>query len=471
MERPSAGVLRRAGRLAATLAGLAAALTSAVFQPPAAEAQPKTGLVYMTVLRDDKLNAIVSRYEQRRPDIEIKPIRLATDGTRLGSDAQIARFDGAMAAGERVDVYDGGMGGTGIIRPRALDGKLLALDDYIALDHFDIDEYFPKGSTTTCTYGGKLYTLPLSKQIYPVYYNLDMFKAAGLAPPGFDWTLDDLRAYAKKLTSGEGDRKVYGAWIPVDWGWLAGVPAQVAGWEAYVEKDGVKSPNFDDSRIRKTLEVFYQMSMQDKSNPASEEISRGRLDMAEFFATGRTAMIVGNAWALGDLQRKRAQGSLKFTMGVAPLPRVDRTVTKALSASEYGLGLAVPGTAKEAWEAYRFIKFVTLECADILREIPASPLADRRAVLGFLGSYIDPTGKKYEGVFGEDELAGLFDERPGMKSYYGMKEDAYIGPLWDLFAEDALRYLAGSISLDGAIADMTKRGQGIIDRVSAGSKR
>ena len=430
----------------------------------------KVKLVYMTTHKPDKLKAILDRYKEKRPDVEIETIELVQGTTAASSDQVIAKFDATIATGTVVDVFDGGAGGTGIIRPRAMNGTLLPMDEYIKSEGMNMDELFPKGSAYTCTFGepAQWYTLPLTKQVYPVFYNKDMFKAANLAEPTAEWTLDDLRQYAAKLTTGEGVNKVFGAWIPVDWGWFVGVPCQVAGWEAYVEKDGKKVPNFDSPYLKKTMQIYYDMSMVDLSNPTAAEITLNKLNMNEYFAEGKTAMIVGNAWALGDLQKARAMGKLNFEMGVAPLPRVDETVPMDVSASEIGLGYAIPQTSANPAEAFKFIKFVTLECADILRELPASNKVDEKTVMGFLGTYIDENGKKYENLFKKEEMEGFFENRTGMKIYYKMKEDAFVGPLWGVLHDETGKVMTDAEKIDDAIRNMMERGVQEIDKVAAG---
>lgn len=60
------------------------------------------------------------------------------------------------------------------------------------------------------TVNGKHYALPYSMATYGLYYNKAMFDKAGVPYPTDDWTWDDLRAAALKLTSGSGASKTYG---------------------------------------------------------------------------------------------------------------------------------------------------------------------------------------------------------------------------------------------------------------------
>ena len=85
--------------------------------------------------------------------------------------------------------------------PRALNGMLLPLDEFIEQEGIDMEEMYIPGSKTTCAFGEgedqKWYTLPMSRTLYPVYYNKDMFEAARIPEADSDWTFDDLRKSPK----------------------------------------------------------------------------------------------------------------------------------------------------------------------------------------------------------------------------------------------------------------------------------
>ncbi|MEI6876091.1 MAG: ABC transporter substrate-binding protein [Spirochaetota bacterium] len=70
---------------------------------------------------------------------------------------------------------------------------------------------------------GKLVALPWNKSTPLVYYNKDMFKAAGVPEPNPGWTWAEFQAAAEKLTiKKDGVTTVYGCEIPVDeWFWEA----------------------------------------------------------------------------------------------------------------------------------------------------------------------------------------------------------------------------------------------------------
>ena len=425
-------------------------------------------LVYMTGVSPETLNQLLERYKTIAPNVEFTIIQMPP-----GGEENLAKFDGAVASGQQIDLFDVG-GGTGVSRPRAFSGTILPLDEYIENAGIDMEKTFVPGSDFTCAFvfgdeeSRHWYTLPMSLTLYPVYYNKTMFDAANIPAPSDDWTFEDLRSVAKQLTSGSGVNKVFGSWIPVDWGWFAGVPAQLAGWEAYREEDGKRFANFDDERLIKTIEMYYNMSVVDESNPSATEINVSKLDMVDYFVAGQSAMIVGNAWCFFDLQKAKALGEMDFELGIVVLPRVVSGISKDVTAGEIGGGMSIPKTTAHPNEAFQFMLFCALDCADIYRALPASSEADMDAVLGYLGSYFDEDGKKYENLFTREELDYYMREnREGFKSYYQMKEDEYIGPLWVVLATEVNNVMTDAKTIDQAIADMMIEGQKEIDKLEA----
>ena len=58
---------------------------------------------------------------------------------------------------------------------------------------------------------GNFYGIPFRADFWVVFYNKALFDAAGVPYPTNDMTLEDYDALARKMTSGSGSEKVYGA--------------------------------------------------------------------------------------------------------------------------------------------------------------------------------------------------------------------------------------------------------------------
>ncbi len=57
---------------------------------------------------------------------------------------------------------------------------------------------------------GNFYAVPFRSDFWVLFYNKDLFDAAGVPYPANDLTMEDYDALARQMTSGEGDSKVYG---------------------------------------------------------------------------------------------------------------------------------------------------------------------------------------------------------------------------------------------------------------------
>ena len=89
-------------------------------------------------------------------------------------------------------------------------GLYIALDDYIAKEKdFNLGD-FTKPSLVSYQYDGKLWGIPYDEGPGNLYYNKDLFDAAGEAYPDDSWDLEKLKAVAIKMTKGEGPDKIFG---------------------------------------------------------------------------------------------------------------------------------------------------------------------------------------------------------------------------------------------------------------------
>ncbi|MFN8495528.1 MAG: sugar ABC transporter substrate-binding protein [Caldilineaceae bacterium] len=89
-------------------------------------------------------------------------------------------------------------------------GSFVNLQPYIDKQtDFNLDD-FTKPSLVSYKKNGDLYLVPYDEGPLLLYWNVDMFDAAGIPHPTVDWTMDNLLEAAQKLTKGEGVNKVFG---------------------------------------------------------------------------------------------------------------------------------------------------------------------------------------------------------------------------------------------------------------------
>lgn len=162
-----------------------------------------------------------------------------------------------------------------------------------------------------------LYAGPVEWVTVAVYYNKDMFDAAGVAYPSAEWTWDDFAAAAEALTDPEND--VYGALPYMEY---------QAGYPNWIAATGT-TPVVEAGRTRCTLEdpgsleaLNFLKGLYDAGYAPSVSIVGGSNadDAFNFFASGKVAMVTGGAWKL-----PAADESLTFNWDVVQLPRNPET--------------------------------------------------------------------------------------------------------------------------------------------------
>jgi multiple sugar transport system substrate-binding protein len=137
----------------------------------------------------DVWNQIVADFESANPDIAVS-VEVSD------WDSYWTKLKTLLAANTPPDIF-------AIDAPYYLDyqskGVLRNLQSYIDADPSVFDGIYPQTLQAYQTADG-YFGIPRDFQTIVLFYNKDMFDAAGLAYPTADWTWDDLRAAAQTLT-------------------------------------------------------------------------------------------------------------------------------------------------------------------------------------------------------------------------------------------------------------------------------
>ncbi|NJN54528.1 MAG: extracellular solute-binding protein [Anaerolineae bacterium] len=151
--------------------------------------------------------SLVDAFMEKYPDIDIEVTHIPSQGdyrTRLATD---------YAAGTPPDVS---LMNYRHIAAFAAKDLLTPLTPY--LDKSDLiqsDDFYPV-AINAFTWQGELICLPQNISSLVVYYNQDLFDAAGLPYPADDWTWDDFLATAVTLTQ---DHNGDGKTASTAWAW------------------------------------------------------------------------------------------------------------------------------------------------------------------------------------------------------------------------------------------------------------
>jgi len=181
----------------------------------------------------------------------------------------------------------------------ALRNLFQPLDDYVVQDGYDLSVYFP-GAIDACKVEGSLYALPVDG--HPgwsaLYYQPEIFAAAGVAEPTDTWTYDDMTQAAVDLTKREGDKvDIYGLWVaPYYEASLTPISA-FGGWP--MNADGTKAMFDDPNTIAGVRWIRDVMNEHKVALPNPSFDSR-----AELWSSGKVGMVLSGIWEgayLGDV--------------------------------------------------------------------------------------------------------------------------------------------------------------------------
>ncbi|SDH09488.1 ABC transporter substrate-binding protein [Nonomuraea jiangxiensis] len=244
-------------------------------------------------------------FKQRHPNIEIKRETSAFD-------AYLTKYMAQAAGGKLPDVmYIHYSWAQNFIA----NDIFQSLDDYIAktpaFDMADLPQnalgYFKDGA-------GKLYGLPTDMAPKLLFYNKDVFDAAGVDYPDDSWTFDTMLDMARKLAKGEGAEKVYGFTpMPIPAPDLSTIFLMPYGG-GFLSQDEM-SVEINKEPARKALGLWLDLLRKDKATPSLAELNQV-LEKVEPFKIGKAAMSIQGAWILTELAKQKA-----FKWGAAPVPK------------------------------------------------------------------------------------------------------------------------------------------------------
>jgi len=186
-------------------------------------------------------------------------------------------------------------------------GYAAPMTDYIAADSFDLSGYV--GTEANYAVDGVQYALPFRSDFWVLFYNKDLFDAAGVAYPTNDMTWDEYAELAKKMTS-DG---VYGTHYHT---WLSAV----ANWAVC---DGV---NTLADREYSDLAYFYNLyqGLEDAGAcMAFNELKASGLHYSAAFANGNVAMMPMGYWYVSTLIGYINDGTCNFNWGITAVPHAE----------------------------------------------------------------------------------------------------------------------------------------------------
>ncbi|MFF1877149.1 ABC transporter substrate-binding protein [Leifsonia sp. NPDC058230] len=321
------------------------------------------------------------------------------------------------------------------IRPYASGGQLLDISGEIKAENVDLNKY-PKAVLDLYDQGdGKIYGLPKDVDTNAVWFNKAIFDKAGVAYPKSDWTWDDFRETAKKLTDPAAG--VWGVAAPIDYqGGYYNTILQAGG--QVISKDGTKA-EIDSPEAQAGIK-FWTDLQADKSSPTLKQLSDTEAET--LFEQGKIGMYMSGAyWALQLYNNK----DIAPNVDIAPMPTGVKQATVTSGIENVGYA-----NTKHPDAVKKFLLFASgKEAADIQ--------AKTGAVL-----------PAYEG--GEKKWMAAMPDFKNLQVFIDAKKYSVPLPVQGNAAEwqgDQTKYLTGAWDGTTSVADATKQYADAIDKVLA----
>jgi len=242
-------------------------------------------------------------------------------------------------------------------------------------------------------YQGDLWGLPTQAQVRVLFYNRDLFDAAGEPYPTAGWTLDDFVVRAVALTTGDGAEKQYG-FLPLN-GDASDLPAFVA-LQGVALWDEEGRPRFDAPEVVAAVRWYTDLALKHGVMPAFPDDVPDPDPAAQqarqaLVRAGRVAM-----WTDFSGLDRSSVWPLDAEVGMAPLPREADGVTDFLYE-----GLFIGADAPYPEACWQWLKFVS-ERAEPVQQLPA-----RRSLLDsdiFAQEVGDEAVETYRALLEYDDL-------------------------------------------------------------------
>lgn len=319
-------------------------------------------------------------------------------------------------------------------------GAFLDLTKLVNRDKAEFKEVFPTAFALWKTSKAEQYAFPFDFDLPALFYNKELFDAAGIDYPNDKWTWDDMLKAAIALTkdtNGDGQPDQYGFtnwyfhWATLIW----------ANGGSLLTTDGTK-PNLNTPEARQALEFYAKLFSHNVNCSMADAKRLGSPHPPALWKAGKIGMMPAGAWApsIWMFDKDKNQYVMDFDVAHMPLsPRGKRAVQMD------GQGMAILAGSKNVEAAWKFIKFLASVDVQTMSGHDLGQFPIRRDVAlskAFLPPDKPPVNKK---VFVEvADYAHAYPKVPNWKAAY------------KVMATEIAKYATAQQSLDEAITNIDK---------------
>lgn len=219
------------------------------------------------------------------------------------------------------------------LAPYVSSGSLESIDDFWDVTGLDAGNY-AENVVEYSKHDGVLYGVPMQYNSTYLYWNKDLFEAAGLDPEAPPATLDELAQYAEKLT--DASKGQYGFAMPVN----VTYPQFIWANGGDINDPEAGTNLLDSAENLATLEWMYDLAVNKKVSPEAVTGS----DADAMLQNGQVAMYMSGPWQINGLNE------LGVNYGVGAVP----AGTAGQFSTAGGCSYMIPAGTDEAAKALAY---------------------------------------------------------------------------------------------------------------------
>ena len=209
------------------------------------------------------------------------------------------------------------------------------LNGYIEASGYDLSGF--AGIESNYAVDGEQYALPFRSDFWVLYYNKNLFDAAGVEYPTNDMTWEEYAELAKQMTGDDVFGTHYHTWL-----------SAVVNWDVCDGENTLIDGEYSD------LAYFYQL-YQDLEDAgacmAYDELKAAGLHYSAAFENGNVAMLPMGYWFVSTLINDRNEGKYDFDWGIVSVPHKDGVAAGSSFGNLTGAMINAKSDDKDlAWE-------------------------------------------------------------------------------------------------------------------------
>ncbi len=346
------------------------------------------------------ITAVLKAFQKAQPNITVSPL-LTSWGNYW------PKYNADLAARATSDVQF-----LTFVPSYASKGALMEIRSLLKKHGQSVPKAYTPALLSIFEWNGGLYGYPRDNDTKVIFYNKKLFRQAGLAMPKSDWTWDDLRAAALKLTKRQGNRVTQ-----------YGVAFETGQYRLYFWQSGTELFDNDARPTKVTLntpkaaaaiQFLADLINKDKVTPPATQIADSS-NIGPMFASGQLAMAFGNHALVPTFEKTPG-----LEWGVVGMPHFKGQ--KTVNASG-GAGYTISKFTKNPDAAYHLWSFITGPVASLMFAsgndmVPVNPEALHSSTW---------LSKPYNKVFSEQTALG--HDFPSFPKWSDV--DAVVGPILD----------------------------------------